>query len=305
MTELSKFMKKELATYIEQEMDKGHTLTSVRSALLRAGHHKDLIDAIITLLKKHNMDFSKVLEEPIHYPPLQKTIYYDLVNSIVKYTEDQLSRGYSLEEIKERLYAYGHRHDTVEAAIKTVQGDDPLAKIPKDETQFFKKMAPALTFFILLAGLLVFLLYIAIATGTEVQIILLAFSPAILSLVFSRAALAYLTPRFMVWLIPILFTGGFYYLTTTQKSALVENLQIPELTGLNFGISLVLVGILYVLLPAATPIHKKPKPENIQGKKQENKKQGSPLANEQKTVAPLAQPRLYKMSASGRDPVLP
>ena len=63
MNDISQFMKNELVKYIKSEMSKGHSLSTIKHALLRGGHHTDLVNETIQILIKHNFDLKPARTE--------------------------------------------------------------------------------------------------------------------------------------------------------------------------------------------------------------------------------------------------
>jgi hypothetical protein len=127
MQSLTEYMKKELVFYIKQEYDKGVPLTTIRKALLEGGHHTNLVKEAFSSLKKHKYNLVKALNEPVK-SNLDKELYFNIMNSLVKYIEYQLEAGKDIDEIKKILEHYGHSKDLIEKAISSVNNQLPKAK---------------------------------------------------------------------------------------------------------------------------------------------------------------------------------
>lgn len=191
MQSLTEYMKKELVFYIKQEYDKGVPLTTIRKALLEGGHHTNLVKEAFTSLKKHKYNLVKALNDPIK-SNLDKDLYFNIMDSLVKYIEYQLQAGKSVDEIKKILEHYGHSKDLIEKAVQNVNKKIPTAENIVKYVDF-----------VLIIGILVSLFLVAGATREPLELVALGLSPIILTLVGANIVAFNKAYTKFLWAIPI------------------------------------------------------------------------------------------------------
>jgi SOS response regulatory protein OraA/RecX len=230
MQSLTHYMKKELIFYIKQEYEKGHSLTKIREALLEGGHHKDLVKEAMSALKKHDFNVVKALDEPIK-KHLDKELYYDIMNSLIRYVEFQLKKGYEPKRIKKILSDYGHSKDMIEQAFNAT----------KKEANPNPWLSKSLEYGYLVVFAL-FLVFLSGSTGEGIETILFAFSPTIFSIIAVYVGKYSKLDYSFIWLAPVVLVGIFAILTTL--SPMTNNgMEVLKLSTLNLGLSILFVYI--------------------------------------------------------------
>lgn len=230
MQSLTEYMKKELIFFIKQEYDKGHSLKKIREALLEGGHHKDLVREAISALRKNDFNVVKALDEPIK-KHLDQDLYYDIMNSLIKYVEFQLKKGFTPKKIKKILKEYGHSEDIIKQAIDAAQ---------KTSSQM-PWLIQALEYgFLVLFAL--FLVFISGSTQDSMDIILFAFSPVIFTIVAVYVGMRSKVQYSLLWLAPVALTLIFSILVTLSPS-LAYGMETMKIAVLN-----VVLGIIFVYI---------------------------------------------------------
>jgi hypothetical protein len=228
MQSLTEYMKKELVFYIKQEYDKGVPLTTIRKALLEGGHHTNLVKEAFSSLKKHKYNLVKALNEPVK-SNLDKELYFNIMNSLVKYIEYQLEAGKDIDEIKKILEHYGHSKDLIEKAISSVNNQLPKAKnIARYIDGFF------------ILGVLVSLFFLAGATQEPLELIALGLFPTILTLVGANIVAYNKGYEKYLWSIPI---GSIILFVAVGFLDISKGLDMFKLGVLNLILS---IGYTYV-----------------------------------------------------------
>ncbi|MFC1697551.1 hypothetical protein ACFL1H_04420 [Nanoarchaeota archaeon] len=264
----SLFLKKELMEYINQEIEKGYTIETIANNLLRGGHNKNLVDEAIMDLNKHNFNIINAMREPLKLRGEKRELYFDLLNSIIKYIEKQLEEGRSLNEIKEILLDYGHSKKTIDSAIK---------KVTQGETvKIFSNMA-ILKFIGLSMGIIVLLFLTSGATEEPLSLVFFGFFPTIVMLLVGYVLRMEKT---FLLVMPFLLSLIFYLLGTQAGVEMFTQMDVGTLTFINLILSL-LIG--FILM--------EPKKEEIVERitiEEENKGEGRER---------ILKPRLVKMKS--------
>jgi len=263
MDDVSEFIKKELIYYINQELSKGKPIESIRSALINSGHNNDMIDYVIKLLKKHNFDIVKALEEELPDYIKDKEIFYDVLNSLVKYIEFHLSQGMKLSKIKETLTEYGHSMDDIQEAIRIVQ--------EKRKLKLKSLVIPA----IILCHL-VFILFISSGVKEPVSNVFIAFSAVSATIILNLFINTITNNKAMLWISPFVTTILFYYISTTAQVETLRLMQLTNITFVNFIMSLAYTYVYYTTVQnqVKTPAGKNK--EKKHPDKEDNKKDIKP-----------------------------
>ena len=227
MESLTEYMKKEIIFYIKQERDKGIPLSKIKKSLLEGGHHTNLVKEAMRSLKKHDYNLVKALNEPIK-SQLDKELYFNIMNSLVKYVEYQLSSGKKVSEIKKILSDYGHSKDIIEKAINGIKGNEPKTSV------FFKRLD------IIFTILIFSIIFLVSGTANEpLELVLFGFIPTILTIVVlnvpnitkdSKMFLSYM------WLFPLIFSLGFLLIGIAGITRL--QFEFFRLTILNLALSI-------------------------------------------------------------------
>ncbi len=231
MQSLTEYMKKELVFYIKQEYDKGIPLSQIRKALLEGGHHTNLVKEAVTSLRKHKFNLVKALNEPVK-SSLDKELYFNIVNSLVKYVEYQLAAGKTPAEVKKILADYGHSKDVIEKALTRVNKTVPTAK----------KTVKILDI-CAIVGTLLLVFIIAGATEEPLEIVAFGFFPSILTIIAANFAVESRIAKRYIWLFPVFFILLFIFIGARELVA--YRLEYFKLAFLNLTISL---GYTYIKL---------------------------------------------------------
>ncbi|MFP4112522.1 MAG: hypothetical protein ACLFPQ_04950 [Candidatus Woesearchaeota archaeon] len=231
MQSLTEFMKKELLFYIKQEFDKGHSLDKIRKALLEGGHHHDLVTEAITSLEKNKFNIVKSLNDPID-KNLDQELYFDIMNSLVRYIEYQLKQDYTQTKIRKILEDYGHSEEIIEKAFHEIEKKrltEQKPKASKTQPKIFE-----MAFIILFALLLVF---VSGSADEPFDIILIAFAPAIFSILGIYMISKVPIDLYYNWLVPIIITGIFWGIMSF--SPIIPGMEVLKISTLNLIIAMV------------------------------------------------------------------
>lgn len=227
MQDIANFIKKELIKYIDQEMKKGNSLDLIKSALVKAGHHHNMIEESISSLKRHKFDVIASLDEPFQ-GKLKKEMFFGVMNALISYVEFQLENGATIPEIEEVLTHYGHSEDTIIAAIEEVLRRREQATMPKKNKMVIAFNSLTLVILIFLVGL---------STGASFIQVIAGFSPSILTVVFLVFAFDKVSNRHFMWLIPAVLVMLFFIIATSKTMDIFVTMEVKTLGIVNLVIS--------------------------------------------------------------------
>lgn len=233
MQSLTEYMKKELVFYIKQERDKGVPLTQIKKSLLEGGHHTNLIKEAMRSLKKNNYNLVKALNEPIK-SSLDKELYFNIMNSLIKYVEYQLAAGKTEKEIRKILEDYGHTNDVIEKAVKGMKDEKP-----KKTRSFLKYFDTGMIVFVFIGVLLV-----SGFAKEPLEFVIFGFSPTIFTIIALNISFDRKKVKEFLWIIPVFFSLAFTAIGLSGITGL--NLEYLRLTIVNLAFSL-----LYTYLKSA------------------------------------------------------
>lgn len=218
-------MKKELVFYIKQERDKGVPLSQIKKSLLAGGHHTNLVKEAMRSLKKNKYNLVKALNEPIK-SSLDKELYFNIMNSLIKYVEYQLAAGKTEKDIRKILSDYGHSKEVIDKAMKGMQAEE--VKI-KPYTKYIDIGFTALFFIMifLVSGL----------AKEPIEIVALGFSPTILTIIMLNASITNKSLRKYFWIYAVSFSFIFLIIGITSLAEL--NMEFFRLMVLNVILSLI------------------------------------------------------------------
>ena len=238
MQSLTEYMKKELIFYIKQEYDKGIPMTRIRKGLLDGGHHQNLVKEAMSSLKKNNYNLVKALNDPIR-SSIDKELYFNIMNSLVKYVEYQLQSGKNQEDVKSILSDYGHSKKVIEQAFNAVNKTTPKLEESMRKTDLFMMLSTFILIFIL-TGL----------TQEPLEIVFFGFSPTLLVFLTANIMQQYKVSKKIYWWLPLIF-GFFFLLVNTADVFPGIDIDYPKLLGFNLVISLIYVYVKMVSLSHA------------------------------------------------------
>lgn len=248
------YMKKEVIRYIKEELNKGISISDIRKALLRGGHHKGLIEEAIYALQKENFNLERAMREPVKSKTLAEELYAEVLSSIIDYIQFQKKQGYTAKEIKSVLLRHGHSEHIINQAIAAVETDS------NSKTNF-----RALKFIICLVGFVVFLLWVGASTKDDFSKILSGFFPALASLLvigLMENKLNYRQQTFL-WFVPFVFSGVFFILGGSKSYPIFEGMKIFNLAVLSLIISMIFA----IILIGQSKEEQQPEPITAKGKK--------------------------------------
>ena len=247
MASLTEYMRKELIFYIKQEYDRGIPLSRIKKSLREGGHHQNLIKEAMSVLKKNNYNLIKSLNEPIK-SNLDKELYFNIMNSLIKYAEHQLAAGKSEKEVKKILSDYGHSNEIIEKAIKGVSKEIPSTG------KIVRRMDIGM-----IIGIILLILITAGGTNEPLHIIIGAFIPTLLTVsVLNFQRFSSSTKNFQ-WIYAPTFSMAVIVLG--EMGFLREGYQYFSIAMLNLGISL-----LYTLIKSARTSEIEDYVENLKSK---------------------------------------
>ncbi|NQV09480.1 hypothetical protein HQ529_06540 [Candidatus Woesearchaeota archaeon] len=231
MKDVNNFLRNELIRYIKEELTKGNSISDIRKTLLKAGHHQDLVKQAINNLEKHNFDILKALNEPID-ENLKKELYFDVINSLVKYVEYQLEHGFQLQEIEKGLLDYGHSQSTILEAVNIVVHKEGKTKI---NMKVFGVTA-----------IILILAVIVLSNSNEVSAtkVILGLFPTLLTLIVSVWLISRVKVKHVLWAVPFLSLVVFFFIATIDSFYVFRNMDLRNLAIINLIISLFYVSII-------------------------------------------------------------
>ncbi len=230
MESLTAYMKKELMFYIKQEHDKGMPISHIKTALLRGGHNQDLIKEAMRSLKRNKYNLAKALTEPIKHD-LDKVLYFNIINSLVKYIEYQLSVGRSMTEVKKILEKYGHSENVINAAIERINQTRPPINA------YAKFIEIGLSVF-----LIVLTFIVAGLTEEPLGLILLGFSPIYLTIFVTILVVKNRRSTKRLWFLPVISNAALLGGLFLQFEPL-EGMKLGNIIFFNMAYSLLYVAI--------------------------------------------------------------
>ncbi len=252
MQDISTYLKKDIVRYVKSEIEKGNSVETIRKALLEAGHHHNLVDAVIHSLKKNNWDAIKAMNEPLD-SKLQKELYYDVLNSIIRYMEYNLSIGKPIHEIEKTLLRSGHSHEIITQAMEEVLERHSSAESPVHSSETlnnFIKIISVLAFVVLL-GLL------SSSTKSSIGTVFLGLLPTVFTLFIAVAFVERIKVKSFLTILPFAFVMIFVFVAAFGGFEVFQNMDIKSLAVINLLISLFYVGIIIAASPEKeVPQHK-------------------------------------------------
>ncbi|MFP4117888.1 MAG: hypothetical protein ACLFTR_03105 [Candidatus Woesearchaeota archaeon] len=224
MGSLTHYMRKELIFYIKQEYDRGVPLSRIRKSLKEGGHHQNLVKEAMTALKKNDYNLIKALNEPIR-SDLDKDLYFNIMNSLIRYAEHQLSSGKSEKEIRKVLNDYGHSEDIIDKALKGANKEIPSL------SRTMRRIDIGM-----LIGILLLILITAGGTNNPLVLIIGAFVPTLLTVIILNVQSFEGGGQSLMWAYAPLFS--IIYLILGEMGILNEGYQHFNIAMLNMAISL-------------------------------------------------------------------
>ena len=224
MGSLTQYMRKELIFYIKQEYDRGVPMARIRKSLMEGGHHQNLVKEAMRALKRTNYNLIKALNEPIK-SDLDKELYFNIMNSLIKYAEHQLASGKSEKEVKKVLSDYGHSEEIIEKALKGV----------KDEIPGDSKVLMRLDIGMVLGTVLV-ILFSAGGANEPLHLVVGAFTPTLLTIAMLNLQSFSKGGKGLAWVYAPFF--AFAFLLLGETGVLGHGYNLLGLAMLNLIISL-------------------------------------------------------------------
>ncbi len=225
MRSLTEYMRKELIFYIKQEYDRGIPLSRIKRSLKEGGHHQNLVKEAMTALKRNDYNLIKALNEPVR-SDLDKELYFNIMNSLIKYAEHQLASGRSEKEVKKILSDYGHSEDIIDKAIKGVKEEIPSSvdRMRKIDISF-------------IVGIVILIFFTAAGTLEPLYLVVGGFLPTLLTMSVLNLQAFATKNKNTSWLYAPFFSAIFLILG--ELGFLAEGYHVFNITMLNLGISLI------------------------------------------------------------------
>ncbi len=245
MDDLTTYLKKELVRYIKHEMDRGHSAEKIKKALVNAGHHHNLVQEAIDHLKKNNWDVIRAVNDPSIHGKVQTELYYDVVNSLVRYIEYHLAAGKAIHEIESALVEYGHTQDDINAAMETVLSrHDRRPEEPQFEyIQYFIIGICTLAF-------IIGMFWLSASTKASIGRVFIGLLPTLFTLVCSIAFLQRVKVKSFIAIFPFAFVMVFVFAGAYGNFSVFEGMDIKSLAMVNLAMSLFYVGVLLAMAPS-------------------------------------------------------
>ena len=258
MESLSEFMKKELIYYINQEVKKGKPLPHIRHSLLNLGHSSTLVDHVISVLQKNDFEVTEALKAKLPKDIEDHELYYDVLNSLIKYIEYRLENKDKLSTIKRSLIEYGHSTEDIEQAINHIKS--------KNSIKINHVLLPAI--FLTFLGIVMFA---SSSTGEPISLVMMAFYPVLVTIGVNVALFFRLRQLLYLWATPLAMTIIFYY--SASQSPVYQNMDVMSITSFN-----ILLGLAYTFAITNLSRQKQTRPKEY---KVETKQQNHSKENEQ------------------------
>ncbi|MBS3110015.1 hypothetical protein J4227_05810 [Candidatus Woesearchaeota archaeon] len=242
MEDIAAYMKRELVKYIKQERERGVPPEKIRKALTDAGHHHNLVEEAIDSLHRHKWDVIKAMDEP-YKGPVQKELFFDVLNSLVRYIEYSISQGKSIHEIEAILLEYGHSQDAINTAMETVMlRREPISETAESGNGLITVRGMVIGISVLAFVVLLFIL--SATTATSLFRVFLGLTPTILTLVVSISMVERLHVKSFLAVLPFAFVMIFVFVGAFGGFPIFEGMDIKTLAVINLLISLFYVGII-------------------------------------------------------------
>lgn len=177
----------------------------------------------------------------------------DVPEEIVEYVRSTLKSGFEPRLVKEQLFAHGYDQDLVDDAFrlaKKKQSNIP-DHMPISLTALHKRFKNIETLFgiIYFFAFIIFLFIIAALSRSVMFNVFVAFLPTIVAIIASVAVFDMLTENRKVILlgIPLVLCFTFFMLGTMSTHPIFRQIDVPNVTALNFVISLIFVFVSLLL----------------------------------------------------------
>jgi hypothetical protein len=233
------YLKKQLVDYIEAERKKGVPLETIETSLLNAGHDKNIIDEVVSDLKKEELG-KKVPEKK---DPVENDIMGMLKKSFSQFMAQ--SKGKEIDDAKEDIKKTG-TEEIVEEAIEE-------AEVIEEKT-----MLESLVFFIYLVALGVVIVFAAGSSGSEIVNVALGFIPIIINAFVSFFALKYADNVPLYMFIPLGICSAFDALGKFANLGFFSQMDIDALSLVNF-LGAFVFNVMIVYVRFVKPNHMKKK----------------------------------------------
>ena len=239
MQDISRYLKKDIVYYIKSEIEKGNSIDNIRKALLDAGHHHNLVDEAIRALKIHNWDAIKAMNEPLH-SSLQKELYFDVLNSIIRYIEYNISIGKTIPQIEAALLRSGHGQETIMEAIEEVLSRHNPSSEPTVGSETLKNLVKIIS----VIAFVVLLALLSSSTKSSIGTVFIGLLPTVFTLIISVAFIDRIKVKSFLTILPFTFVMLFVFAGAFGGFSMFNGMDIKSLAIINLVISLFYVGII-------------------------------------------------------------
>ncbi len=249
------YLKQQLATYVEFQLDNGYELADIKEALVHYGYKKELIITITKQFKsvkpKKTLDsFTKKDKEMI-----REDLAIYVQNMLIDYTKKQLDLGFSLQAIKKALKRQGHNQLLIDNALKSVKSGE---YVDYKQEQQLKQYPISLLFSLVFIIVLVLIFIMSVAANENILLVFTAFAPAIFVLLVLYVILNYVHQPLVLQVTPVVIVliaiGLFMYLDSATTIYKLTDKNI--LLTLNIVISFVASSILVMFSKKNIPFQK-------------------------------------------------
>jgi len=188
------YMLKHLRAYLVFQLGQGYESGDVREALLKYGYDLTLVEKVVKSVDAKQFQPSKTKPS---LKELNEDLYVYIQNLLVDYIKKEQDQGYELEIIEKALIKYGHHPVMVKKAKKTIDKGMVEDKYPSFG------LSAGLMLFVTVLLILVFMFFLLTMTNADVTIVLLSFSPALISVIISYLVALSDAKKEIVRLMPI------------------------------------------------------------------------------------------------------
>lgn len=225
------FLIKQIAKYIKQEINAGHSIDGVKRSLFDAGHEKNAIELAIKEIEKH--DFKKFNTSKIDNETEKK-----IIEALEIFIEEQIKHGINLEKIKKILLNYGHSENLIEKALQNVK-EKPIKKENIIISKKLKNIYLEREHILLTSTISAILLITICAAVIDEKIILvfLGFLPSITTILVSYYFSSKLKDK--IFIVPFLSSLMFFIFGNLFEP--IKNMEYSNLTIFNIVFSFIIV----------------------------------------------------------------
>ncbi|MGM5482144.1 MAG: hypothetical protein ACQESF_01655 [Nanobdellota archaeon] len=228
-----KNLKQHLKNYIYFQVSQGYEPEDVKKLLIENGYSKKLLEEIT----KEQGNIHSQINPKISKRELSDDLKVYIQNLLIDFILKEREQGYDFPAIKKALVNYGHSSDLVDSAIEAVKNkkdridiaDIFSSKSKKNRQSSVKGMSPWFVYSGIIFAIICFTIYLSIATGAEITIVIASFMPLVVGISANYfAVLQFKSSKNMRLLPPVTVALiAFIYVGMMQFDSPLKNMGEP------------------------------------------------------------------------------